>query len=378
MLAIALVALGCKDSSFKSGGGAAPRPKTETINLVCGSNERAATPPTFSGIPGTLVKVTGELCSVKELSVSSEPISLVFVIDYSGSMSAADPERGGSCGRMRAASAIIDKMHRDLGAGQANIQVGLVHFHLTAETRAQLMPLRSFPAQINSANFCGFQDGRGTANTNYEAAFLQTKQMLQGTQGNKLVYFLTDGEPTAPVDPNAVVANPGQPFEAAYNAGMRAAEDLRASIPGLTMNAIFLDASGGLTTALPGFTNNGSRRDSRKYLEQIVGGRPDRVRIVTDADSLAAQITTFEVPAVTKLDSNGIYGELTSSLGGSRQVELESVVPAPGREGVWIFTTKPMELFGVSGQRTENRLILKSRTQKIPETTGIVYFEQLF
>jgi hypothetical protein len=370
----------CKGNSFQSGGANANRPRTETINLVCGTNEGVSAAPNFRGIGGTSVRVSGELCSVREQSVSSEPISLIFVIDYSGSMAQADPELGGTCGRMRAAAAIVDKMNKDSN-GQGNIQAALVHFHLTAETRIQPTSLRNFATQVSASSFCGFQEARGTANTNYEAAFSQAKSVLAGAPGNKLVYFLTDGEPTAPIDVNAITnsapgTDPRTLLEPAYAAGLRAAEDLRSSNQNLTLNVIYLDASGSTFGNINSIVGNTQVRDPKTYLEQIAG-RPDRVRIVRDADSLAAQITTFEVPAVTSLDSSAIFGELTAPGYGSRPVELESLVPAPGRQGVWIFTTKPLQLFGVTGQQTENRLILKSRSQKIPETTGVVIFQQV-
>jgi uncharacterized protein YegL len=362
ILSLATV-FGCKSNSFNAGGKQGIRPATATLQLPCGAGGQGVQTPVFQGVSGTMVRVSGELCSVVETQVSNATLSISLVVDFSGSMSDNDPSNGGSCGRLQAASAIVNKMLQS-AKGKGNIQIGVVQFADDARVALPLTDIQSFSQHLNPTMFCG-----ATTATNHAAGIQSAQQLLTGAQGDKIVYFITDGEPTRPLNP--ALQTLAEQVRNFYNVGVEAANALRTALPGVQFNLIRLDLK------KPEIDARSYGIDPEQYLKQLVGGDPNRVRIAGNAAELAAQIVTFEAPKVQSgtFDSKGIVAELTAGQFGSKKVAVESVVPVQGREGVWVFTTVPIELFGAVGQRVENRLSLKSVTQPIPETAGTIIFE---
>ncbi len=357
-----LIMSGCQENSFASAGGrSAVIPRSHSVALTCGSIQPGAAPE-FTGMSGTKVQIEGELCSLTENVVGASQLSILFVLDYSGSMESADPGDGAGCGRLRAGDAIIRRMMAQIGQANAMpVQVGVVHFHDDASVQVPMMPLANFAGQVNASNFCGNRD----AYTNYQAAFLQAQQVLAQAQGKKVIYFITDGAPTKPSDPSSLFNPNNAPNDFPFGAGEQAVTALRGGAPDLTINAIYLQDPAPQTITLA--------RDPQQYLATLVGG-PQFMRVANNADDLAAQIETFEPPKTEALDVRSIQAELVSPQLGTRTIALESLTQDPNRKGVWIFRTKPIELFGAPGQAVENRVLIRAQSTSVPETTGVVMF----
>lgn len=348
ILSLAFV-FGCKSNSFNAGSKQGIRPATATLQLPCGAGGQGVQAPVFQGVAGTMVRVSGELCSVVETKVSNANASIALVVDFSGSMEQNDPMVNGTCGRLQAVSALVNKMLQD-SKGNGDIRIGVIHFGTTARVAIPFTDIKSFAGNLNAQNFCGYVDA-----TNYYAALDSARELLLNAPGDKLLYFITDGVPTQPGN-----------HEIGAQRGQDAADALRQAIPAVQLNVIMLKDR-----------RNEALINPQQYLTSIAGGQANRVRIVENASDLAVQIVTFEVPKVQEstFDAKGIVAELSAGQFGSKKVQVESVVPVQGRAGVWMFTTAPIELFGQFKQRVENRLSLKSVTQPIPETAGTIIFE---
>jgi hypothetical protein len=160
--------------------------------------------------------------------------------------------------------------------------------------------------------------------TNYEAALLKAKDVLQNIPGQKVIYFITDGEPT----------NPGSSAFALAKA-LEAASKLRNEVKDLTINAIFLNAD---------YPNN-----AKATLGQITAD-PKRVLLAANPDEIAAKIVEF--PPV---------GFVASSLKVSLLVTPYPEEPIaaeftqhPTKNNVWIYKTNPFFLLGKPGEIVDN------------------------
>jgi len=337
----------CSESSFE---GAAPGKKTgadaaptnKTISLTCDELEPNAVLQTaLSAKNSLMVSIEGELCGVKGPQ-NSQKISVFFVLDFSGSMSknafgtGNDPLVNNSCGRLEAAKAIASKMGESQ-SDQISLNIGAVQFAATARTHIPLTSIESFTASLSPANFCG-----NVGSTNYKAAFDETKNQLMNVEGKKVVYFITDGAPSAPEQsdftPEAL--------------GLQAAEDLRNSVEDLTLNAIYLNASP---------DSSGISFDPKEYLEQITGNA-EQVKLVTDAGNLAEEILDFDSPSPITLDKDSAETIQTALKFGEKPLKLESLRPHSSKESVWVFKTEPFELFAEIGEEVTNTVTLSVET----------------
>ena len=136
--------------------------------------------------------------------------------------------------------------------------------------------------------------------------------------------------------------------KAVYDAGRAAAEGLR-GLTDLTLNTIFLGTAGdqgGLGSA--GY-------DAQTYLEEITGDK-DRVRLVTNAEDLAAEIVKFDTPEAVSLDKDSVSASVKASAFGKSDIKLSSLEQDPTREGVWTFVTEPFALFASKKKPVENEV----------------------
>lgn len=349
--------VGCGESAFK-GSSQKPQPRTEVVNLACGQNAASLVPP-VEGVAGTRVKIHGSLCALTQDAVKVPKTSVVFVIDYSGSMATSDPSVGGSCGRLSAAQAIVSKWKSVTANGnEDSVEIGLVGFSSDASIRVPLMSLAQFEAQLTPINFCN-----NVGQTNYQAAFQVTNQMLSTVTGPRRVYFVSDGEPNTGSNPPNNLSGPD------FINGKAAADALRASSNELKLDIIYLRAQASAGSA--------PEAALRQYLESLNTGIGS-VKIVQEADQLvdaANQITITQGPAVSVVDKSSITAELVSKEKGSKKISLESFTPDPARQGVFNFVTEEVELFYILGQQTENRVVFRSQVGSIQETTGVVVFK---
>lgn len=290
---------------------------------------------------------------------SKNKLTVLFVVDYSGSMGrhipakgqaevpGNDPQVNGSCGRLRAAQAIIDKIKAEKKAGDT-VEIGMVPFAGGIVTK-KVMPiagLDQFAGAVNKDTFCqyvvqdasfgydpqnpgGIDGGAGflglfgvDASTNYKAAFTAAQSVLSGVYGRKVVYFISDGEPTSGgADPIA--------------AGVEAGNALRQSVDNLTLNALVL----------------GNVPQAESVLAQVAGA-PERVRRADNADQLAQAILDF--PEASIDESTGKAWLTVAPYQPRADLGLRYLKADPSRAGVWIWETQPFVLLGKPGETVAN------------------------
>lgn len=281
----------------------------------------------ISGPAGAVVRVAGEFCPKKEENPS---LSVLFVVDFSGSMEGPfegpnDPLTAGSCGRLKAAEALLDKFATFNGL---MFQAAMVGFSNASDLRVPFSDFDAFRASLTADNWCGSDSA--AALTNYAAAFTQAKAALNGIPGDKVIYFISDGSPTLG----------GGLGQSDAEAGLAAAVDVRNTYGGeLVLNAVFLGYTGG------------SADNPQGYLEEITGD-PNAVRVVGGADELVAAVTTLDVFAAT-IQKENVTG--THAAGGSsKAVGLKTFKQSAERAGAYIYLSESITLVGKPGSSTEN------------------------
>lgn len=334
-----------KDPTTKDGGGKPLPPKVPVV---------------VPAAANVIAKVKGQFCPT-----AKKELTVLFVVDFSGSMGHHVPEHGGpaeigndpqvngSCGRMRAAQAIIGKLKQDRAPGD-RINIAMVPFAGGIVTRKiiSMKTLDQFEAIVNKDTFCqyvvqnasfgydpqnpGGIDGQAgllglnsvDASTNYRAAFTAAGSILANVYGRKVVYFVSDGEPTSGgQDP--------------VQAGIAAGQQLRSSIDNLTLNALLLGNPG---------------PQAQVVLEQVAGS-PGRVRHADNADDLARKILEF---ANAGIDESTGRATLTVETYPTAELNLKYLTKVSGQD-VWIYETQPFVLLGIPGQEVINLVEVTAR-----------------
>lgn len=299
-------------------------------------------------------KVKGKFCPQ-----AKNKLTVLFVVDYSGSMGRHIPEQGGaeipgndpqingSCGRLRAAQAIVGKILAEKAPAD-QVEIGMVPFAggVVNNRIVQITDLASFEALVSKDTFCqyvvqnsgfgydpvnpggidgpsGFLGfGKVDASTNYRAAFTAAQSLLEGVYGRKIAYFISDGRPTSGgQDP--------------ILAGIEAGQSLRDNVDNLTLNGLLLGATG---------------PDAKVVLDQVTGS-PDRVRNAENADELAREILAF--PEASIDDQSGL-ATLTVQPYPTAPLGLRYLTKDPASVGVWVYETQPFVLLGKPGEETLN------------------------
>jgi Mg-chelatase subunit ChlD len=348
----AMAATACNDTNFKSdtvkrsGDNAQGKASEKVLNLECEPGQAKAELITdVQGAVKTTVRLSGEFCGVTTNATSGE-LTTLFIIDTSGSMQVNDPLVAGSCGRLRAAEAIVKKLEADAANG-ATVSMGAVHFGGTSTQAVTVRSLAEFKASVTTDTFCRDDGG----NTNYEAAFTEATTMMTGVEGAKAVYFISDGEPTAS---NTIV--PIEDVVTLYEVGRKAAETLRQTDQNLVLNAIYIQ---GTPVGPDPFNPNPivPPMSNEAYLEQITGSK-DRVRLVTNVDEIAAEIITFDTPDVVTLEKDSVAGTIEADGFDSGEITIATLEAHPSKDGVWIFETEPFELYSTTSDTTTNVVTL--------------------
>lgn len=276
----------------------------------------------ITGKAGAIVRVAGEFCPQRKL----ERLNVLFIVDFSGSMAGPvegpnDPLVGNTCGRLRAAEALAAKFsqYRD-----TVLQLGMVGFSNDAGVRMPFTDLASFKASLSPNNWCGADSS--LARTNYRAAFESATLALNGLQGDKVVYFISDGSPTVG---GSLGVSDGE-------AGLRAALTMRQTYPhDLVLNAVFL-----------GYTN-GQAQNPRGYLETLTGN-PDAVRLVNNADELVKAVTGFAVDK-DLIEAKDVSGKVEVD-GQSQSAGLANFRRRPAAEHSYVYLSEPIALKGQAGE----------------------------
>ena len=278
--------------------------------------------------------VKGQFCPQSD----KERLKVVFVVDYSGSMgehtpaasskappSGNDPRINNNCHRLEAAQAIMNKL-----SGYEGVQVAMIPFSDRVH-RSKLVNFEdaaNFGSYLNADYFCDYRRARGP-NTSYEAAFNATKRMVDRTYGRKVVYFISDGEPTV-----------GSPDP--YTAGIQAGRNLQDTVDNLELNALLLGDTG---------------PEAYDALVDITG-TDQRVRHAVDASDLAAEITEFPDTAI---DPTTGEATLTVQPYGTENLGLYSFEETD--PSVWTYQTEPFVLLGEKGTTTDNIVRVTAKDQ---------------
>ena len=310
--------------------------------LPCNPGEASAGvfPADFYGYKGTTIQVSGEFCPTVSLSGN---VSVLFVIDHSGSMEGStsegpnDPTTLGSCGRLRAAEALVKKY---AAMQDADVEAGVVGFSDRARVQLPFTDLPSMQAQLTSNVFCGSDSN--FARTNYEAAFDTAYTQLTNRSGTKVVYFISDGSPTT---------GGGDPRQSGLAAAM-----LVRGLADVSLYALFV-----------GYQSGGAN-NPQGYLEQIAGD-PKNVRITANADELTQAATTLG-QAEIKIAAADVAADLDVN-GDRKEIALERFGLRGSDKTHYIWLTKPFELKGDPQEAILNQLTVKAKTSEGKDLTTV-------
>jgi hypothetical protein len=287
---------------------------------------------------GTSVVVKGEICPQ-----SFGRLTVLFVVDFSGSMEQSDPRSLFlNCGRLAAANAIVKKIEKDMSE-KDDIRIGLISFDDTARVDEQIMPLKDFKSNLNTFELCGANQ----AATNYKSAFDQSRAVLNGIDGNKLVYFISDGMPTLGGDGPQDNNDAGGKHKLG---GTQAMQALQQNTPNLTVNAVFL--------------NKGQTGQAEfDYLSQLTGNA-SRVRVASSAAQLADKVVELSIPRVV-LNESAAAAFVETTASGKAPLNLKRFSKDPTREGIWTYETNPIPMAASPGATT-----LHTITITAPDLSG--------
>lgn len=353
---LVLSAVGCSNAKFS---GQAPvklpvplEPKTESYATTCagGALQQDVTVPPATP---TKAKLKGELCPT-----AAGAATVLFVVDYSGSMgkhvpkqgqaavAGNDPEADQSCGRLEAAKAVVAQLAASTSESRGEgVRIGFVPFAggVVRERVIGLTSLEDFQASLTKETFCsyvvqsasfgfdpgnpgGIQSSGVNSSTNYASALTEAEAMLAGEDGHKVVYFVSDGEPTSGgQDPAA--------------AGVAAGQSLRANVQDLTLNGLLLG------------------EDGAQALEvmKAVTGDESRVRVAAKASELATEIVKFK-----GLDLADATATLQRGDGAEETLSLAEFAKA-AESSVWSFLTGEFELQAPIGQTVPHKITVAAR-----------------
>ncbi|MEZ4744313.1 MAG: vWA domain-containing protein [Bdellovibrionota bacterium] len=179
----------------------------------------------ISGEENSKVVIEGELCVAPKTQTIAQEMTVLFVLDFSGSMGSNDTiGANNSCGRQESISAIVAKLKDEGGDDLTKISMGIIGFNADATLVSDFSSLDSLP-QDWSQGAC--KNGGGT---NYEAAFNMANDLLHTRAGHKVVYFISDGLPTQ--------SSGGE--SQSDELGLSAAQSLREGNEELDLYAIYL------------------------------------------------------------------------------------------------------------------------------------------
>ena len=305
-----------KAAVASSGSGAA---QTAAIRATCDdlASPQSSVLKLTQNAAGVPVRTTfaGEICPL-----ATGSLTVVFIIDWSGSMNQNDPLKKGSCGRLQAIQAVSDYITKNAGSNIA-VREALVPFSDQAMTKSIINPtdLKTFQSQMTAANIC-----RASGSTNYADAFTTASSVLRNIKGRVVVYFISDGLPTVYAD-GKTQAPAGSP--SIKDVSIAAGQKLRSDFTGLTVNGILLGQGAA---------------QARDVLEKITGSAA-RVKLVSGAEDLATEIVKFPAPQFV---AGSAQGTLTVAGQAPKAVKVLNLALDANHPGHWTFQTEPFDLTG--------------------------------
>lgn len=368
----------CNNTDFSGGSGKKnqrqlanpPLPSVEKeINFKCDDGQIGSLKKLVAS--GELsIRLEGEFCTKK--ADSGVPQStILFVVDGSGSMALNDPQIAGSCGRYQAVKAIFDRLKT---FNSNKVSMAFQVFGDLSETLAKPVSLDQAVEFVKPAAICR-DDLRGT---NYQSALFEARKSLEGREGRKIVYFITDGLPSASgislrdlrapnIPPTSSQDEIDSLLGPVYQQGLDAGIRLR-ELSDTTFNALFLQPRSLGGQAVP------SVERPSEYLKKIVGD-PARFRLVSSAQELAAKITELESSGPHNLRAATATGVLEADGFEPKSLRVKSVVPTDNPQ-IWSFVLESFELFSRPGEETLNRISIKIENDegKIIETMAEIEY----
>lgn len=347
------------DGSSSTTDNRSPFPE-DLISDDCNTTKTIDYDPKSGKAPGAAITVNGSFCPN-----ISHSLSILFIIDNSASMGkhfnnktfkdedGNDPQINNSCGRLRAAKAIIKKFQSERYE-KVDVEISVISF---ASTTIEAKTLK----KVSTSIFCETiiqgpkynQPGGITklgiiGSTNYEDPFKRARQLLDQKEGKKIVYFITDGNPNTP-----------GPESNGIKKGIEAAQKLRKEVDNTTINALFLKAS--------------NPEEAKGILEEMTG-KKDRVLLATDANELEKRIIEFPV---LDLQPSTLKGTLTISPSSPKPIEI-TMSEDQNVKGKWDWTTEPFIPQGREGETVKNivKVNVKDNLDNIHEATVTVSFAQ--
>jgi uncharacterized protein YegL len=261
-------------------------------------------------------------------------LRVMFLVDHSGSMNNNDPLVNGSCGRLDAANALVEKIKSQM-AESDEVDVAAVTFGTQAKPAASFVPIDDFASShINAEVFCGALD-----QTNYQSALQVAIDLVRGSADSEtpvVAYLLSDGLPSLGSEQSQ------EDYISTEQAALSAAKSFR-ELGNVSLNAIYLQSTRPAGTTSP-----------ESYLAELTGG-PDKVKIVSNAQELAASVTKFELPA-PKTDLTSATATVTGK-GKPRSVTLKSVEPDPTNPNKILVTTERFKLTEADEEETTRYFI---------------------
>jgi hypothetical protein len=303
------------------------------------------------------VRLSGEFCP----TASASEITVLFVIDHSGSMEDAssgegpnDPLSASGCRRLDASKLLVEKY---ASLKSTNVRAGVVNFAARARIEVPITGIGEMQKKLDASTFCGLKSELGSF-TNYEDAFSYARKALEDIDGPKIVYFITDGSPTTLGNGNQLVRD----LAVAESAGLKAAEQLR-DMEGVSVNALFVGYKGGVA------------KDPRGYLEEITGDK-DAVRVTKDANDLVKAAASLNIgPVKIAKDDTAVKIKNPS---GDLDIGMARVTANPSKLDAHIWVTDPFVLVGSKDQVVKNILTAtaKTSTGDSLKTVATINFKQ--
>ncbi len=278
-------------------------------------------------LPKTQFQFAGELCASK-----IEDLDIIFITDMSASM-AIDREKNGTCKRLDAVNALVNKLLKASYASD-KINIAGISFGSDAMTMFPFTDIKSIKDRyLKAEDFCKHNSG----GTNYDEALFLAKDILRNSQKNIAVYFITDGEPSGYDSPSFRGTGVNSPKEAAkYRL-----DELRAAHPKMKFNFII---------AQENFADY-----KKRNIEEIIGNSKDII-FSEGVDLLAANIIKFSFPEAI-IDYKNAKAQFNSDKNVTLQnIPLEFVRPSPNDERIFNFETslftldfknQPSEIFTI-------------------------------
>jgi len=343
-LSIAFTWSCAQSPSFKASGSRAGGAGADamSVQIKCGDTKIQVDKKLLAAAGGKM-QLSGELCPV-----FSSSVHILFVLDFSDSMRTNDPTVGvgaaASCGRSKAVSAIIEKLTASRGKDD-KVSASIVGFGTTASEVSGEVDLAQFKPSAEA--LCRSNSG----STNYRAAFeLAAQKLGVSTKTAKIMYFISDGLPTAggmstpvfidPYDPYATINAMNQAAamnqDVHFRAGVDAAASLRSQFPAMVFNAMLLQSA---AVSLP--------YDPAVYLSQLTNDA-SRVRIVSQASQLAeSAVQLLTVPV--SLDAGNVDASVSNDSGARETLTMRQLLQSQDTKSKWIFGTSDFKAEKIAG-----------------------------